>query len=425
MRTLLVIFFVFGSILQAKSTLIANYSYVKETFIQVENSAQSIRHSKDIPKITKKVRRTDSFRFYSFGFGWVLVPFDFVSLKDIDPNLRTGVEQTLLEVFDDVAFCFNGKTIHACYWVKDSEGKIGLIKFDGSILVPPLKGNIHQGNRKSRFFVGEQTVLQDQWIKEYYNRVTHFSGLGLGHFNAVVDNVTDENKICATVPAGQYDDIMLAIKGTKTYYFAAKIFDKEMKWGVLDYEGKEIMPIEAKGIYKKRGAPSWLFGNMGGKWENSEDLDMSQIENMVRNQERIAEQRRASWEATLSALGTMFVQAGSAFSNTQQTMPVQGNDLADGASSKMSGDNLEAQYKEWENRAHRHYDSLTQLGYQIKAKGKDVGGSAEAGMSSNNYVRMKKSLREAQHEMQQIRRKAAQKGIKISKSQYEDISVKY
>lgn len=382
------------------------------------------RKSKDVPKLVKKTPRTEAFQFASFGFGWKSVPHDFVSLKDIAPEQLNDTEKKLLDIFSDVAFCFNGNKVHCCYWVKDADKKIGLIKFDGSVLVPPLKGNILQGTHPDRVIIGEQTVNPTDWIKEYHSRVTTFSGRGLGHFNAVVDDIKDEKKIRATIPAGKYDDIMLGIKGTKTYYFVAKLIDGEMKWGVVDKNDKEVMPIQAKGIYKKKGAASWLYGNVGGKWVASETMDMSQIENMVRNEEEMAENRRQQLAETFSVLGDMLQQTATTVEQIQQT--TEKGDSHSASEVLSSGtETLESQYRQWEERAKSNYNSLTNLGVQVKKNGKDISGSTGQSLSSSNYTQQKKALREAQREMKNIRQKASNKGIKITKSEYEDVVVKF
>ena len=380
------------------------------------------RHSKDVPKLVKKVSRTEAFQFASFGIGWKDVPYEFVSLKDIDASKLTDTEKNLLNTFADVAFCFKGSKVHCCYWVKDNDGNLGLMKFDGNVLVPPVKGNILQGTHPDRIVIGEQTVNPSHWLEEYHSRVTTFSGRGLGHFAAVVDDVKDEKKIRATIPAGKYDDIMLGIKGTHTYYFVAKLIDGEMKWGVVDKNDEEVMAIEAKGIYKKKGATSWLYGNVGGKWVASETMDMSQIENMVRNEEIMAQQRREQLAATLTVLGGILQNTAVAIEQVQQ-IKNGGSDAVAGSGS--SGGTLEAQYRQWESRAKADYNSLTNLGARDRKDGKDVGGTTSQSMSSSNYTSMKKSLREAQRQMKDIRQKASKKGIIINKSEYEDIVVKY
>lgn len=382
------------------------------------------RKSKDIPKLVKKAPRTEAFQYAIMGFGWKVVPYEFVSLKDIDYGKLTDTEKELLNAFSDVAFCFNGSKVHCCYWVKDAEGKLGLIKLDGSILVPPLKGNIYQGTLPDRVVVGEQTVKPSDWLNEYSNRVMNHTGRGLGHFDAVVDDIRDEKKIRATIPAGKYDDIMIGLKGSHTYYFVAKLNDGEMKWGVVDKNDEEVMPIEAKGIYKKKGAAQWLIGNVGGKWVASETMDMSQIENMVRNEEVMAELRRQQLAETLTALGNTLQKAAVTVEQIQKKTGGGDTYSTSGSSGSGSG-TLESQYRQWESRAKANYESLTNLGARVKKDGKDVGGSTGQSMSSSNYTQQKKALREAQNEMKKIRQNASKKGIKITKSEYEDVVVKF
>lgn len=399
-------------------TIISLISCLSATTLRAQD-----RTVKDIPKLVKKSPRTQTFHFSSFGAGWVDVPYEFVSLKEIDSTLLTPIEKNALLSFSDVAFCFKGNKVHCCYWVKDIDGNTGLVKFDGSILVPPIKGNILQGTHPNRIIIGEQTVNPKEWLNEYHNRVTTFSGRGLGHFAAVVDDIKDEKKIRATIPVGKYDDIMIGIKGTHTYYFVAKHTQVGMKWGIVDKNDKEIMPIEAKGIYKKKGAASWLIGNVGGTWADSETMDMSQIENMVHNEEKIAQQRREHLSRNLIALGSVLEQSANLVGHIQQIKGGVGTAEREGDSGH--GGTLERQYKQWENRAKSNYNSLTNLGLQGKKNGKDTGGTTGQGMNSGNYVSMKKSLREAQKEMQKIRMKASKQGIPIKKSEYEDIVVKY
>lgn len=295
--------------------------------------AQS-RESKDIKILVKNAPRTNAFQFAVTVSVVKQSYYDFVSLKDIDQAKLNSTEKELLKTFTDVAFCFNGSKVHCCYWVKDADGKIGLMKLDGSILVPPLKGNIYHCTLPSRVVVGEQTIKPSDWGNEYCNRVLSHTGLGLGHFGAVVDDIRDEKKIRATIPAGKYDDIMLGLKGSHTYYFVAKLIDGEMKWGVVDKNDKEVMPIEAKGIYKKKGSAQWLIGNIGGKWAASETMDMSQIENMVLNEEAMAQQRRDQLAVTLMALGGALQNTAVAIEQIQNN----GNGTSSYGSASASGE---------------------------------------------------------------------------------------
>ncbi len=96
-----------------------------------------------------------------------------------------------------------------------------------------------------------------------------------------------------------------------------------------------------------------------------------------------------------------------------------------GGSGNVTDGNYESQYRNWERRAESHYNSLTNTGYSVTSKTGRKRGSAGQGMSSGNYVQMKRSLREAQREMRNIRNKAARAGVQIQKSRWEDATVGY
>lgn len=85
----------------------------------------------------------------------------------------------------------------------------------------------------------------------------------------------------------------------------------------------------------------------------------------------------------------------------------------------------QSQYDMWANRAESNYNSLTNLGYSYTNKsGQKKGGSGQ-GASPGKYTAMKRSLREAQREMRNIRQRARRAGVTISQSQWETASVNY
>lgn len=90
-----------------------------------------------------------------------------------------------------------------------------------------------------------------------------------------------------------------------------------------------------------------------------------------------------------------------------------------------SNHDYQSEYNRWANLAERHYNSLTNLGYRVKRNDGSRSGGTLSSMSGSKYVQMKKSLRDAQHEMQRIRRKAAQNGVTITPSTWETATVSY
>lgn len=389
-------------------------------FIQLNSvCAQTCRTEKEIKALIKTAPRTKSFHYSTVGFGFKSKSYEFVSLKDLPKDKLTQFEKVLVSKFKDVAFGFQGGTLHHFYWLKDSINRIGVMTFDQKMLVPPVKGNIyHIWNNTA--VVGEREFSENDWIKNWTESVQNHNGIALGHFCAVITNINSKD-IHAIVPAGAYDDIMYAIKSNKPYWFVGKLKEDEIRWGVLNFNGKEEIPCEHKGIYKNNKKGGWIIGNVGGKWNTTEEMTMDEANNMVRNREQLALERRQRWAETLSDVGEGIITVA----NTIQDINAMSGNTQDSGSSKISNGDYESSYAKWAAIAKRHYNSLTNLGTTVKEGNKDVGGTTGQGESPHNYTQMKKALREAQSEMKKIRQKAKKEGIIIKESEYENIKVSY
>lgn len=86
-----------------------------------------------------------------------------------------------------------------------------------------------------------------------------------------------------------------------------------------------------------------------------------------------------------------------------------------------SGASLQGQYRNWERRAQSIYESLTNSGYRVKKNGKDTAGGSAGSRAPSSFLAQKRLLREAQHEMEKIRRKDPS----IPRSQYESVTVDF
>lgn len=127
------------------------------------------------------------------------------------------------------------------------------------------------------------------------------------------------------------------------------------------------------------------------------------------------------WDA-LAAFGNAISQLGSSYSGYNPYQNFNSSSGYDNSSSSGNGGTYQQEYSRWESLAERHYNSLTNLGYSDRKKNH---GSSGQGMSGGNYVQMKKSLRDAQREMRNIRNKARQNGINIPQSKWETVTVSY
>jgi hypothetical protein len=82
-------------------------------------------------------------------------------------------------------------------------------------------------------------------------------------------------------------------------------------------------------------------------------------------------------------------------------------------------------YNRWESKAKSAYEGLTRAGTRTSQNGKATSGTSGGYWNSQNYVALKKDLRNAQNEMRKTRQEARQKGINIVQSNYETVSVSY
>lgn len=121
--------------------------------------------------------------------------------------------------------------------------------------------------------------------------------------------------------------------------------------------------------------------------------------------------------------GTQLVSmaTGNNYSNVASFSSDSTSDL----STTSSSGNYQADYDKWAQRAEKHYNSITNLGYSVTKKNGDKQGGAGQGMSGGNYVAMKKSFREAQKQMRNIRNKAQNNGVYITQSKWETATISY
>lgn len=129
------------------------------------------------------------------------------------------------------------------------------------------------------------------------------------------------------------------------------------------------------------------------------------------------------WNA-LSAFGNRMASCASAFTGGDGMS--YGNYSSHGSSSTTgrSSGNYESQYRQWERLAQRHYNSITNTGGSFRRNDGSRSGTAGR-MSVSNYTSMKRSYREAQNEMRQIRQRAAREGIQIPQSQWETNTISF
>ena len=314
-----------------------------------------------------------------------------------------------------------GKPFH-CYFVKDDQDRRGVFGLDGEIIASPSYGNIvnvPNGTNFGMLLVGElsqptPTGFLHQWStgrREYQI---------LGLFSSIIVDA-DKSSIHNLFPNDEYVFCSLGNMGNGKFdIFTLKVIDDEALWGVVDLKGKQILPNEYTGFIRKNHLLDSNNIGLWGKWVGTKEMDMSEALNYSRKLDADIKRRRMDIANSLNTLGESMISVAEDIELVQDLT----SDVASSNGGSISGNLLE-QYSNWARRAESNYNSLTNLGLRHKKDGKDDGGTTGQGMSSSNYTMQKKALREAQNEMKRIRQKANKQGISITKSEYEDIEVKY
>lgn len=220
----------------------------------------------------------------------------------------------------------------------------------------------------------------------------------------------------------------------KDYYYRIMMNKPDEAEAILDYGSC----LNNLGYYDEAIECFELALDIDPSYELAQkNLDISLInkrnreEREEREEEEEEEAERSDYESARSntfwdALGNFANILGniSGAANMYQSYSSFSSDYSSGYSSG-SSTNYQSQYDMWARRAESNYNSLTNLGYSATSrKGNKSGGTLQS-MSGSNYVQMKKNLRDAQREMQRIRRNAARSGVTIQQSPWETASVRY
>lgn len=146
----------------------------------------------------------------------------------------------------------------AYYLVQNAQGHTGVCARNGEELVPPIEGkDIHY---KGYLLVGDDSGdFNDHSDSEYATRAKHKNKMnikdncyfGIGHCKAVVELQEDENNnttVLLRIPYGKYDGISYVYSKNKVSFIVYRYEDGEVRWGVCDQNGVEIIPCIYKGI---------------------------------------------------------------------------------------------------------------------------------------------------------------------------------
>lgn len=196
----------------------------------------------------------------------------------------------------------------------------------------------------------------------------------------------------------------------------------------------------------REGYTGAAFNNIGAIYEDAGDEDTAydyyeramNVGNKMgeKNYKRIRNNRRLDRVAAIAgAIADASQSAINVMSGGISNMPITQYNAGYGDLSSFQSDMqssggysvsfYQEQYNNWERRAQGAYESLTLLGSRSKRNGSEVSGSTGQSMSSSNYTRQKKCLRDAQTQMRSIRQKARRDGVNIAQSHWETVTVSY
>lgn len=254
------------------------------------------RSENDIKKLIKKCKASDTRKLVlakdKVSFWNAFAGGKEYSFKnDVSPELYNDVEKSLLSIFDDIIVHSN---FTKCYFVR-SDNKIGVCKFDGTLLVPPVSGvpRLLAGTSNKFVWIGDIIPWIDyqhyceSWVKDKRD-------IGVGEFKAVINKKTGE----LVIPYGVYDFISATATGYGGKFFVCKKIENDCyKWGLIDSEGNVEIPCEYSGISHMKGN-AWVG-------DNSFDLYKRTINVRNRIADRVGKFDVDIWGAILSGLESL------------------------------------------------------------------------------------------------------------------------
>ncbi|MDO5396091.1 MAG: WG repeat-containing protein [Bacteroidales bacterium] len=167
--------------------------------------------------------------------------------------------------------------------------------------------------------------------------------------------------------------------------------------------------------------------------DNTDASHLRQISIAAIKEEKARAEQQQNTDAQRSSSSLIWDALGNFANTLMQMSGVQGTPYQSAgfgsydvdAGSTAGGGNYLTMYRNWERRAEQCYNSLTNLGSSVTSRTGKKSGASGHRVSSGNYVQMKRTFREAQREMRNLRHKANQAGVNIQKSRWEDATVGY
>lgn len=161
--------------------------------------------------------------------------------------------------------------------------------------------------------------------------------------------------------------------------------------------------------------------------KNNMELTKKELLQQQEQTETEAEESNSGtfWDALASFGNVLGQMAGNYTGQNADNSYSSGYSGYNNSSSSDNASSYQTQYSKWESIAERHYNSITNTGFRVRDRQGNRGGGAMQGMNSGNYVQMKKSFRDAQRQMRNIRNNAKRHGVTITQSKWETATISY
>ncbi|MBQ9236343.1 MAG: WG repeat-containing protein [Prevotella sp.] len=340
-----------------------------------------VRTENEIKKMLKHGKQCSKTLLYDDASQWNKMALTKeVSLKTQIKGYETNrIEQILLENFDDVRI---SEGLPNAYFVFVGSS-IGLYSLEGNIILPPIEGLPRTISSTKRLYWGDTRSMGD-WNTYIINARGKARRAYAGNFAAVLDRQTLE----PVIPFGKYDEIHWTMKGLSTYYYVSKIKEGELKWGVCDKTGKEIVPCEYNYVGLKNGE------FIGDNTKNME-REMVILNNILRRREYNRTHKLENMGKLLAtvanAIGDAAVVVGDAIVAVDDVMQKSGT--YDAINS------LAAYYGSTSDYSNTSYRS----GASEKSVSNNITGNTMSGSDQQNYNVMRNTYRKWANDLQQMK----------------------
>ena len=227
-----------------------------------------------------------------------------ISLNNPIKNYELNeIEKILVTNYDDVRL--SEGFLNGYFVVKDSA--IGLYDLNGKIIVPPIPGYPRAISGSKSLYFGDSMPIEN-WNNYIMGARGKARRAYAGSFAVIINKET----LKPVIPLGKFDGIHYTFKGWNYYYYVSKLVDGDLKWGVYNKMGEEVVPCQYDFVGLKDGE---YYG------DNSKVM-----EDVVAELNPVLARRRYNFDHRLDVIGDAIISTGKAIG---QAAVAVGNAIVD------------------------------------------------------------------------------------------------